>query len=97
LTPTRNAALTQVNPRRRGLISIKAQPHARLQCPSRDQLTHHVRLPRIREDVSSGVRSGVNGIPTFYINDARYDGAWDPESLGAALKLASAAPIGASR
>jgi protein-disulfide isomerase len=43
------------------------------------------------------VRSGVNGTPTFYINDARYDGAWDLESLGAALKLASAAPIGASR
>jgi hypothetical protein len=93
LTPLRNAALTQVNPRRRGLISIKAQPHARLQCPSRDQLTHHVHLPRIREDVSSG----VNGAPMFYINDARYDGAWDLENPGAALKLASAAPIGASR
>jgi protein-disulfide isomerase len=53
--------------------------------------------PRIREDFSSGVRSGVNGTPTFYINDARYNGAWDLESLGAALKLASAAPIGASR
>jgi protein-disulfide isomerase len=40
---------------------------------------------RVREDFRSGVRSGVNGTPTFFINGARYDGAWADEAgfLGA--------------
>ena len=41
--------------------------------------------PRVREDFRSGVASGVNGTPTFFINDARYDGEWDVASLRAAL------------
>lgn len=40
---------------------------------------------RVREDFQSGVRSGVNGTPTFFINGVRYDGAYDAESLLAAL------------
>ena len=36
---------------------------------------------RVEEDFKSGVRSGVNGTPTFYINGQRYDGLWDVESL----------------
>lgn len=36
---------------------------------------------KIKEDFRSGVRSGVNGTPTFYINGERYDGPWDVESL----------------
>lgn len=35
----------------------------------------------VREDFLSGVRSGVNGTPTFYLNGERYDGAWDLDSL----------------
>ena len=31
---------------------------------------------RVREDFMSGVRSGVNGTPTFFINGYRYDGDW---------------------
>jgi len=41
---------------------------------------------RIKEDRQSGIRSGVNGTPTFYINGIRYDGAPDYESLLAALE-----------
>jgi protein-disulfide isomerase len=43
--------------------------------------------PRVREDFASGVRSGVNGTPTFFINGERYDGSWDSllETLGEAL------------
>jgi protein-disulfide isomerase len=29
---------------------------------------------RIRQDFMSGVRGGVNGTPTFFVNGARYDG-----------------------
>lgn len=36
---------------------------------------------RVEEDFKSGVQSGVNGTPTFYINGERYDGPWDIESL----------------
>jgi protein-disulfide isomerase len=36
---------------------------------------------RVREDFMSGVRSGVNGTPTFFINGVRHDEAWDVETL----------------
>ena len=41
---------------------------------------------RIKEDRQSGIRSGVNGTPTFYINGTRYDGMPDYESLLDALE-----------
>ena len=41
---------------------------------------------RIREDFMSGVRSGVNGTPTFFINNTRYDGPVDVEALVLALR-----------
>jgi protein-disulfide isomerase len=44
-------------------------------------MSSHVHAGRIREDFLSGVRSGVNGTPTFYINEIRYDGSFDLESL----------------
>ena len=46
---------------------------------------------RVRADFLSGVRSGVNGTPTFFINGTRFDGAWDEENLVAALEEASRA------
>jgi protein-disulfide isomerase len=50
------------------------------------ELSAHVYEPRVRQDVSSGARSGVNGTPTFFINGVRYDGLWDaPERLIDAL------------
>ena len=36
----------------------------------------------------SGVRSGVNGTPTFFINGVRYDDAWDADTLTEALRAA---------
>jgi protein-disulfide isomerase len=44
-------------------------------------------VARVREDFMSGVKSGVNGTPTFFINGMRHDGAWDFESLLEALAL----------
>jgi len=41
---------------------------------------------RIKEDRKSGIRSGVNGTPTFFINGVRHDGAPDYDSLLAALE-----------
>jgi protein-disulfide isomerase len=41
---------------------------------------------RIKDDRTSGIHSGVNGTPCFFINGARYDGAPDYEVLLAALQ-----------
>jgi protein-disulfide isomerase len=43
---------------------------------------------RVQQDFRSGVRSGVNGTPTFFINGARFDGSWDEPGLLAALQAA---------
>jgi len=40
---------------------------------------------RIREDFKSGVRGGVNGTPTFFINGERYDGERDLRQMLGAL------------
>lgn len=40
---------------------------------------------RVREDFLSGVRSGVNGTPTFFIEGVRYDGPRDLDSMLAVL------------
>lgn len=41
---------------------------------------------RVRKDFMSGVRSGVNGTPTFFINGRRFDADWtDEEAFVAAL------------
>jgi protein-disulfide isomerase len=32
---------------------------------------------RVRDDFRSGVRSGVNGTPTFFVNGVRYDDGWN--------------------
>jgi predicted DsbA family dithiol-disulfide isomerase len=52
------------------------------------ELARHVHAERVREDFMSGVRSGVNGTPTFYINGARHDDSYDLDALLAALERA---------
>jgi protein-disulfide isomerase len=46
--------------------------------------------PRVREDFESGVRSGVNGTPTFFLNGRRHEGAFDYPTLLAALQAEAA-------
>jgi len=53
-----------------------------------EELRGHTRKERVREDFLSGVKSGVNGTPTFFINGVRFDSSWDKETLTAALNSA---------
>jgi protein-disulfide isomerase len=53
------------------------------------ELAEHVHAARVREDFMSGVRSGVNGTPTFYINGARHDDSYEIETLLVALERAA--------
>ena len=45
------------------------------------ELSGHAHAARVREDFMSGVRSSVNGTPTFFINGARHDGSFDFDTL----------------
>jgi len=43
-------------------------------------------LDKVNADFESGIRSGVNGTPTFFINGAKYNGSWEYADLLAELK-----------
>ena len=45
---------------------------------------------RVRADFTGGVRSGVNGTPTFFINGQRHDGPFDYPALVGAINAALA-------
>lgn len=53
------------------------------------ELDEHLHATRVHDDFLSGVRSGVNGTPTFYINGVKHDGAYEMETLLAALERAA--------
>jgi protein-disulfide isomerase len=53
------------------------------------EMSEHTHAARVREDFRSGVRSGVNGTPTFFINGVRHDGPFDLRTLLAAIEEAA--------
>jgi Na+/H+ antiporter NhaA len=53
-----------------------------------DQLKRHVFAGRVARDVESADLSGVSGTPTFFINGQRHYGAYDVQTLTAAVKTA---------
>jgi protein-disulfide isomerase len=50
-------------------IGVDAQRLAR-------ELAARTYARKVRDDFRGGIRSGVNGTPTFFINGLRYDGNW---------------------
>lgn len=52
----------------------------------RDSLANHTHAERVRSDFLGGVRSGVNGTPTFFINGVRHDGGFSASELSAAIE-----------
>ncbi|MFZ5623585.1 MAG: DsbA family protein [Gemmatimonadota bacterium] len=55
-------------------------------------LLTHAFADRVRRHFLTGLRSGVNGTPTFFVNGVRHDGPWDESSLLVALEAALYAP-----
>jgi protein-disulfide isomerase len=45
---------------------------------------------RIHKEFTGGVRSGVNGTPTFFVNGSRYEGSMDQASLIGGIEAAMA-------
>jgi protein-disulfide isomerase len=55
------------------------------------ELSGHVHTKKVRADFTGGVRSGVNGTPTFFVNGVRFDGDWtDPRAFIAVLQQVEA-------
>jgi len=41
---------------------------------------------KVESDFESGIRSGVNGTPSFYINGQKYQGSYDYDSMSNAIE-----------
>jgi protein-disulfide isomerase len=54
----------------------------------RRDLGAHSYAGRVREDFEGGIRSGVRGTPTFYLDDVRYDGLVGVRQILAAIQAA---------
>jgi protein-disulfide isomerase len=48
-------------------------------------LESHQYLPQVQEDFLGGVKSGVNGTPTFFINGVRHNGTYEFDDLVSAI------------
>jgi Na+/H+ antiporter NhaA len=55
-----------------------------------DDLNQHTGAAHVAEDVDSADLSGVSGTPTFFINGIRHQGAYDIDTLSAAVRAARA-------
>lgn len=62
-----------------------------------DDLQRRVGAARVSSDVESADLSGVSGTPTFFINGRRHFGAFDIDTLSAAVRAAGARALVASR
>jgi protein-disulfide isomerase len=58
----------------------------------RDAINRGRYLGKINDDFMGGIRSGVNGTPTFFINGERYNGAYLAPDLITAVNAAMHAP-----
>lgn len=55
------------------LLSLAEQLHLNIDAFKQD-LSSEKLDDKVDEDFESGMRSGVNGTPTFYVNDKKFDG-----------------------
>jgi protein-disulfide isomerase len=51
-----------------------------------EDLQNRMLAEKVEADFESGIRSGVNGTPGFFINGEKYDGGWDEINLSTNIK-----------
>jgi Na+/H+ antiporter NhaA len=61
-----------------------------------EALRRHEHAGRVASDVDDADMSGVSGTPTFFVNGLRHQGAYDIETLTAAVRLAQRRAEGSS-
>lgn len=71
-----------------GLLQLAATAGVDPAAVSEDLESGHFEA-KVRADFIGGVRSGVNGTPTFFINGFRHDAGWDDVTMLAALEEAA--------
>jgi protein-disulfide isomerase len=54
------------------------------------EMAEGIYASRVQDDLTSGVRSGVGGTPTFFVNGIKHDGPADAEALLRAIEAARA-------
>ena len=52
----------------------------------RNALVNGTYAPKVRNDIAGGVRSGVSGTPTFFINGQRHEGSYSFSDLALAIE-----------
>jgi protein-disulfide isomerase len=46
-----------------------------------NEISRHIYVPVINDSLRNGIKSGVEGTPTFFLNGVRYEDSWDLETL----------------
>ncbi len=54
----------------------------------RDSIARSLHADKIQADFIGGVRSGVNGTPTFFVNGLRHQGGFSAQELAASIQTA---------
>ena len=52
----------------------------------KDDIQKNTTTTKVEQDFESGVRSGVNGTPSFFINGKKYNGDWEEDMFSQYLK-----------
>jgi protein-disulfide isomerase len=50
------------------------------------EMSGHIYAPLINKSLKSGIDSGVEGTPTFFVNGVRYEDSWDLDTFSSFLK-----------
>jgi thioredoxin family protein len=51
-----------------------------------NKVARQINAPLIDDSLKTGIDSGVEGTPTFYINGVRYEDSWDLGTFSATVK-----------
>lgn len=50
------------------------------------EISEHTYVPIINKSLKNGIKSGVEGTPTFFLNGVRYEDSWELETFSEAIR-----------